>query len=87
MLIFYLLSVAKIILVLILNLFNLIDGTHQVDSPQARHCDANKEDEVHAWQACSPAPSRSTKEHGGGAPGGVARGGAHGGASGGQVGR
>ena len=54
MLIFYILSIAKIILVPILNLFNLIDGPHQVDSPQAHHCDANKEDEVHAWQARSP---------------------------------
>ena len=54
MLIFCLLSVTKIILVLILNLFNLIDGPHQVDSTQAHHCDANKEDEVHAWQARSP---------------------------------
>ena len=44
-------------LILILNVFNLIDGLHQVDSPQAYHCDANKEDEVHAWQSCSPTPS------------------------------
>ena len=63
MLIFYLFSVAKIILVLILNLFNLIDGPHQVDSPQTHHCDANKEDEVHVWQAHSCTPGGGSKEH------------------------
>ena len=35
-------------LILILNLFNLIDGPHQADTPQAYHYDANKEDKVHA---------------------------------------
>ena len=77
MLIFCLFSVAKIILVLILNLFNLIDGPHQVDSTQAHHCDANKEDEVHAWQARSCTPGGGSEEHGEG----TAYGGAHGGTS------
>jgi len=70
-------------LILILNLFNLIDGLHQADTPQEDHRDAHKEDKVHIGQALSCTSGGSSEEHGGG----TAYGGAHGGTSRGRDGR